>query len=446
MILRLLLLVFTPVFLLSASETESPPNVILILADDMGLGDLASLNGGINRTPHLDSLKSESLWFSKAYSSSPVCAPARAALLTGRFPHRTGAVTLNMEKHPKMSRIKLDEKTMGDVFRANGYTTGLIGKWHSGTGENYHPLSRGFDEFTGFIGHLYVPSYFDFKLDIQRTQTEFKDDYLTDELSERAIQFVRKHRQGPFFLHLAHYAPHRPIEAPEEAIQRYIKAGHSRERATVYAMIEIMDKGIGNLLDELARLELRERTLVIFASDNGPDPLVEERFNLDLRGAKYQVHEGGIRVPLFWNWPGQINPGENKATIDFTDILPTLIELCDLEWEPPLPLDGTSFCEVIIDDVDPPERPRFWQWNRSRPLYSHNAAIRDGNWKMVRPFVTKNYPKGPSELTPLLFNLSHDPAEAEDIADRHPDRAKNMDQLLEAWTIDVERSRVRHED
>ncbi|MEM7011656.1 MAG: sulfatase-like hydrolase/transferase [Verrucomicrobiota bacterium] len=162
------------------------PNVVLILADDMALEDLSSLNSGLSRTPNLDTLKSSSVWLSRAYSASPVCAPARAALLTGRFPHRTGAVTLNMKKHPKLARIQLDETTITDVFRANGYKIGLIGKWHSGLGLEYHPLSRGFDEFEGFIGHLYVPSYFDFKLDIGREIKAFPNRYLTTDLSNRA--------------------------------------------------------------------------------------------------------------------------------------------------------------------------------------------------------------------------------------------------------------------
>lgn len=429
-------------FLIFAAIAQAEkPNVVLILADDMALGDLSSLNGGLSKTPNLDALKSRSVWFHRAYSASPVCAPARAALMTGRYPHRTGAVTLNMEKHPELARIRLNEVTIADVFRANGYKTGLIGKWHSGIGPEYHPLARGFDEFEGFIGHLYVPSYFDYKLDIGRETQAFPNRYLTTDLSNRAVEFVRRRRDGPFFLHLAHYAPHRPIEAPAERIAPYLEAGLDEETATVYAMIEIMDEGIGELLDELKRLQLLEETIVIFASDNGPDPLVAKRFNLDLRGSKYEVHEGGIRVPFFVQWQGRLEPAESEEVISFTDILPTLVELCGLDFEPTNPLDGASFAKALRGEKLE-LRPRFWQWNRAEPRYSHNAAMLDGDWKLVRPFVTKNYPKGDSNLPPMLFNLRDDPAEATDVSTMHQKRAQDMNAALQRWTTSVEHDRT----
>ncbi|MEM9481072.1 MAG: sulfatase-like hydrolase/transferase, partial [Verrucomicrobiota bacterium] len=375
-----------------------PPNVILILADDMALGDMSCFNGGVSRTPNLDRLKEESVWFHQAYSASPVCAPARAALLTGRYPHRTGVVTLNMERFPALTRLKTDEVTMADVFRANGYVTGLIGKWHLGIGRDFHPLSRGFDEFEGFIGHLHVPSYFDYVLDIGGETKAFPDRYLTHDLSERAVKFVQRHREGPFFLHLAHYAPHRPIEAPDDKIQPYLEKGLDEETATVYAMIEVMDEGIGELLEELERLKIAENTIVVFASDNGPDSLVKERFNVDLLGTKYLVNEGGIRVPFMVRWKGQLAPDEVHEMIHFIDVLPTLGELCGLKLPIKMPLDGSSFAPLLRGQEWKGAEYRFWQWNRGLPRYSHNAAVREGDWKLVRPFVTKNMPKGNSKL------------------------------------------------
>lgn len=439
-------LIFSLACFAAPEGAAAPPNVILILADDMALGDLGSLNGGISRTPNLDRLREESVHFVNARSASPVCAPARAALLTGRYPHRTGAVTLNMEKYPELSRIRKDETTMADVFRAGGYATGMIGKWHSGAGPEFHPLSRGFDEFEGFIGHLYVPSYFNFKLDIQRETKAFPGRYLTTELSERAIEFVRRHRDEPFFLHLAHYAPHRPIEAPEERIAPFVEAGLSREIATVYAMIEVMDEGIGDLLEELEALDLAERTLVFFASDNGPDPLVETRFNLALRGSKYEVHEGGIRVPFFVRWSGEFEPAERDDPVHFTDVLPTLAEICGLEGTDGLAIDGTGFAPALRGEpVEYPER-RFWQWNRREPLYSHNAAVQDGKWKLVRPFVTKNLPKGPSDSPPMLFDLVADPGEQVDVSADFPERVERMNSELARWCEEVERDRTRKSD
>ncbi len=420
-----------------------PPNVILVLADDMGLGDLASLNGNLSHTPHLDGLIKNSIWFNQAYSASPVCAPARAALLTGRYAHSTGAVTLNMERFPEMSRIRKDETTLADLFRANGYATGLIGKWHSGMGPDYHPLQRGFDEFAGFVDYLWVPSYFKYSLDIQGQKVSFSDRYLTDDLSQRAIAFVRRHREHPFFLHLAHYAPHRPLGAPEDHIAPFLDKGLDRETATVYAMIEIMDEGIGRLMAELERLGISEHTLVIFASDNGPDPLVPKRFNRGMRGSKYTVYEGGIHVPFLMHWPGRLTPGRRDQVIHFTDVLPTLAELCQLNLPTGLQLDGQCLVPLLEGDADWKAPVRFWQWNRAVPRYSHNAAVRDGHWKLVRPYVTRSIPKAESKRAPTLYDLKTDPAEANDLSHQYPERMARMTRALDAWSQAVEKDRTR---
>jgi hypothetical protein len=211
-------------FAASVAPASEEPNVILILADDLAIGDLSSQNGGRSRTPHLDRLAEGSVRFSQAYSASCVCAPARAALLTGRYPHRTGVVTLNMNRYPELTRPRRDETTIADVLKASGYVTGLVGKWHCGHGTDYHPLRRGFDEFEGFSGSQEL-SYFRYTLDVAGEHVEVRGDYLTNDLSRRAIEFVRRHRNRPFFLHLAHYAPHRPLEAPAELIESYREKG-----------------------------------------------------------------------------------------------------------------------------------------------------------------------------------------------------------------------------
>ena len=187
------------------------PNIILILADDMAPGDFESANGGRSKTPNLERLAGQSVKFSQAYSASCVCAPARAALLTGRYPHRTGVVTLNMNRYPDLTRLRHDETTVAEVLQSDGYATGLIGKWHCGKGTAYGPRRHGFDEFEGFSGSQDL-SYFKYVLQMNDRTIEVTDQYLTDDLSDRAIQFVRRHRDEPFFMHLAHYAPHRPLE------------------------------------------------------------------------------------------------------------------------------------------------------------------------------------------------------------------------------------------
>jgi len=434
----LALLPFAP----AQAQLEQPPNLILILADDMGLGDISLHNGGLNRTPRLDRLVEESAWFSRAYSGSPVCTPSRAALLTGRYPHRTGAVTLNMQRYPELNRLHKSEKTMADVFADNGYATGLVGKWHLGEGPAYHPLQRGFQEFEGFKGYDVEDSYFNYRLDIQGEYQEFSGLYLTDNLTQRAIDFVERHRDGPFFLHLAHYAPHRPLSAPEELIEDYRQQGFNDSTATVYAMIEVMDKGIGELLDALDRLELQENTIVIFASDNGPDPLEGERFNHEMRGTKYTIYEGGIHVPLLVHWPGTVKPGEHDEVIHFTDIFPTLAELCRLKLPNSLKLDGGSIAGLLFDEEISLPQYRFWQWNRGVPYYSHNAAILEGDWKLVRPYVTQRVPDGELVEKPVLYNLKEDPQEQHDLSEKESLRYDIMRVKLEQWCREVEFSRL----
>ncbi len=429
-------------FLAAQTASAAQPNVILILADDLALGDLSFLNGGKTRTPNLDRLFRESVTFTRAYSASPVCAPARAALFTGRYPHRTGCVTLNMEKYPEISRIKLGETTIADLFKAGGYATGLVGKWHSGEGKAYHPTRRGFDEFQGFIGADKVKTYFDYLLEMDGAEERFDSGYLTDDLTDRAIDFVTRHKEHPFFLHLAHYAPHRPLSAPEELVQSYMKAGLDEKIAKVYAMVEVLDLGIGKLLRSLDELGLKENTLVFFASDNGPDPIPGHRFNLNMRGMKYEVHEGGIHVPMAFHWPGTLSPGIRNQVIQFIDILPTLAEFCDVPVPSGLAIDGISFAGVVRDNDGAPERDLYWQWNRKEPLYEHNAALRDGPWKLVRPFITRNIPKPDTEEPPVLYDLSNDPGETIDVASKFPRQFREMRDRLEAWAEEVEKDRL----
>lgn len=423
----------------------TPPNVIVILADDMAIGDLSAFNGGLTRTPNLDRLISQGVWFNHAYSGSPVCAPSRAALLTGRYPHRTGVVSLNMVEEPELTRLHADEATLARVFADQGYRTGLIGKWHTGIGDGDGPMNRGFQEFEGFHGSDKT-AYFDYaiqtsdRLDIPKQK---KDVYLTDELSRRAVAFVRRHAEKPFFLHLAHYAPHRPLEAPQEVIEPYLQQGLDPKAATVYAMVEIMDRGIGDLMQELERLGIRERTIVFFASDNGPDILVPERFNHARRGGKYMVHEGGIHVPMVLSWPGQWPAGSCDETVHFTDLFPTLLELCSLKNGMVKKLDGVSLVPLLTGQGNFVPPMRFWQWNRAHPNYTHNAAMRDGPWKLMKPFVTQNRIQGDAPDAAALYHLGVDPQESANLAEQHPERVKKMKATLETWSREVEADRTR---
>ncbi|MGQ8337455.1 sulfatase-like hydrolase/transferase [Sunxiuqinia sp. A32] len=424
------------------AQDKVTPNVILILADDMGLGDLSSLNNGLSKTPNLDQLKSDGVWFSQAYTSAPVCAPARASMLTGLYPHRTGCVTLNLKRFPELTRIKEGLVTVADVFNMNGYATGLVGKWHCGIGDGYGPLDRGFDEFEGYHG-FNLKTYFDYEFIVQDSVFQVTDNYLTDDISERAIKFVRKHRDEPFFLHIAHSAPHLPLSAPQNKIDYYKAKGFDTNTATVYAMIEIMDRGIGELMSELKHLGLDRKTVVIFSSDNGPAPMSTERFNLDLKGKKYTVYEGGLHVPFIVRWAGAIEAHTCNETIQFTDIFPSLVELCELEIPSKLDLDGGSFIPYLFREAGEMPEYRFWQWNRGVPEYSHNAAVRFGDWKLVYPYVSNGIIFSASDSLPAMYNLKDDPFEQYDLSQKHQRLYEDLFVRLNQWAKEVEYDRIK---
>lgn len=455
----------------------SVPNVLLIVADDMGYGDFSVFNAGRTETPALDRLVSEGVCLTQHYSASPVCAPARAALLTGRYPHRTGAVdTLDGRG---LDRIGLGERTLGDLFTAAGYATGLIGKWHSGAIDpRFHPNRRGFGEFVGFRGGWM--DYYDWTLDVNGRWRQTDGSYLTDVFTAETIDFLRRHRRRPFFCHLAYNAPHFPLQVPAEDAAPFVRPGVYTSAVTnIYGMIRRMDAGIGRILDELDSLGIADNTLVLFTSDNGPQfggqgPWDSTRFNCGFRGCKCNVWEGGIRVPMILRWPDGLegSTGHLDAFVHFTDWLPTLAEAAGIELAPARPLDGHSVLPALRGRPDNTPPRRFWQWNRYRPRREYNAAMRDGDWKLVRPPVgealqitdedgrldreLKAHPDRfddidrtpwpemplPGPHRPRLFHLGEDPLEQNDLADREADRAGRMLRELEAWFEAVEADRI----
>ena len=447
------------------------PNIVLIVADDMGYGDFGCFNGGASHTPTLDQLVSEGTCLTQHYSASPVCAPARASLLTGRYPQRTGAI--DTLEHRGLDRIALGERTLGDVMKSAGYATGLVGKWHNGAfDERYHPNSRGFDEFAGFSGGW--SSYWDWRLDRNGTITKADGRYFTDVLTTEAVDFVRRHKTEAYFLLVAYSAPHYPFEAPDDEVARFAESEKfTAGVAAIYAMVHRMDAGIGAILDEVD-----DDTLVMFTSDNGPQfsgsgDYATHRFNCGFKGAKGLVYEGGVRLPMVLRWPNGIAAaGQRDELVHFNDWLPTLAAVAGADVTE-LELDGVNALPLLQGDAADVPDVRFWQWNRYTPIVDGNAAMRDGNWKLVRPAIaaamevtprdlmldidSKNRPdeyaaildepEPQRDLTVApapsqLFDIAADPAEEHDLAAARPERVQRMEAALARWFEEVERDRL----
>lgn len=463
------------------------PNIVLMVADDMGYGDFGLYSEGRVHTPALDELASQGIRLTQHYAGSAVCSPSRAALLTGRYPIRTGAVT--PQEVLGNDRIALDEVTIADSFKAAGYATGMVGKWHNGALDpRFHPNARGFDEFAGFRGGW--ADYYKWNLDRNGTLEKSDGRYLTDVLADEAVSFVERHQDEPFFLMITWNAPHSPLQAPKDVTQRYIDAGFERGIALIYAMIEVMDRGIAKVRESLRSTGIEDDTLLMFTSDNGPAfshrfdqvptgvSLDGSRFNNGFAGAKGSVHEGGIRIPMIARWANGLPQDiEINDQICFTDWLPTLLSLTGNAHIGAKQVDGHDVSSVLQGE-SPTEQPRrFWQWNVDTPIGVTNAAIRHGDWKLVRPALdisfaseadkqladdyvekdieykyhpenfseTFNWPEPkkivPNPPPPELYDLSQDPGESNDVASANPKIASKMLVELESWFEEVEAER-----
>lgn len=452
------------------------PNIVLILVDDMGYGDFSLFNNGLSSTHRLDSLIKESVCLTQAYTASPVCNPSRAALMTGRYPHRTGSI--DTLEYRGLERLSLRERTLADVLKQSGYATGLVGKWHLGSYDpRYHPNQRGFDEAICFRGGMH--DYFNWRLEYNQQVVRADGRYLTDLWADEAVEFIQRHSKEPFFLHVTFNAPHTPLEAPYEEIQPFMESGKFNTGVSIlYGMLHRLDRAVERILECLDKNGLTEDTLVVFSSDNGPQFGGEgdhdlTRFNCHFNGAKGNVYEGGIRVPMLVRYPqGGLGGGvEISEMIHFTDWYPTILSLVGVRASSHLPLDGIDVSDVLHGKSDSIEPTRFWQWNRYTPLVTCNAAVRDGDWKLVRPwqpgagdvpdvhwlwvsmygpeyFIENGYINEPDPklevgepLKPELYNIATDPLEQKNLAALHPQRVSNMLVQLENWFEEVEKER-----
>jgi len=460
----------------------SRPNVVLIVADDMGYGDIASLGNPEVQTPVLDRLSNEGLILSQHYAGSAVCAPSRAALITGRYPHRTGAI--DTLEGRGLDRLSLDEMTMGDAFGRLGYVTGLVGKWHLGSLDSrFHPNKRGYDYFSGFHGGW--QDYWKWNLDTNGSIHKADGRYLTDVFTEEAVNFIHRNAKNPFFLNVAYSAPHFPFQVPDEDSKEFIDKGKfTKAVSLIYGMIKRMDEGIGRILESLDREGLTENTIIVFTSDNGPQfggqgEMDSTRHNGFLAGCKSVVLEGGIRVPALLRWPAGFEGKRTiNETIHFIDWFPTLLSLAGGGVKSNKAIDGQDMSAALLDDkgsINPhrvwESRQLFWQYNRYDPIPRCNAAMRDGPWKLVYPPIPeamlvgrkdiamdgrlKSEPEAFTDIRkdpmpdrklsspkdPALFNISEDPYEKNDLASTQPDRVSAMQRELDRWFEDIERER-----
>ena len=444
------------------------PNILLIVADDMGCCDLGCMGNKIVKTPNIDSLAGEGLMLTQHYSASPMCAPARAALQTGKYPYRVG--TLDVACHRGYDRIAPDEVLMPQIFNENGYATGLIGKWHNGSGPSqFHPCKRGYDEFIGYrSGSI---DYFDWELEYTYSQPYIRKgkEYITDVFTDEAVKFIKKYKDGPFFLQLAYSAPHRPLEAPEEDIEEFRNIeGVTPGVAVVYAMIKKLDEGVGKVLAAIKELGLEKDTIVLFVSDNGPDfvcrnglsPLRDPGFN----GHKGDVLEGGIRVPGIIKWPRRIKAGtRSHEIVHFIDWMPTLLSASCIGTYKDTDMDGRDISDVLFGGEHEKREILYWQWSRYRSVEKSNAAVRVGRWKLYYPPAPNSlkayeaegvYDKEVYRKTfkilkedlreetgapykPMLFDLEEDPGEQRNLSGEYPDLAGKMADMLKRWYGEV---------
>jgi arylsulfatase A-like enzyme len=394
---------------------NGPPNIVAILTDDQGWGDL-SLHGNINlSTPHIDSIARDGALFERFFVCA-VCAPTRAEFLTGRYYPRTGVrgVTRGAE------RINLDEKTIGDTFKAAGYATGAFGKWHNGSQHPYHPNARGFDEFYGFTsghwGHYFAPEM------EHNGRLVQGNGYIVDDLTDHALRFIRENRNQPFFCYVPYNTPHSPMQVPDRFFDGF--AGIDLEmrnrnpeledlamtRAAL-AMCENIDWNVGRVLAALDELGVSDNTIVLYFSDNGPNSW---RWNGGMKGRKGSIDEGGLRVPFLIRWPARIQAGKRVSEVGGAiDLLPTLAEMAGIEVASPTPLDGVSLCPLLYGaGIGWPDRLIF-------SIQRDRVSVRSRRYRL--------------DAEGRLFDMDADPGQDRDIVEERPVVAARLKHAADEW-------------
>jgi len=422
-----------------AAATPPRPNVVFILADDLGYGDLGAYGATDLATPSIDRLAREGLRFTDHYAAGNTCSPSRAALLTGRYPPRTGIHAVLFHDAP--GGLPASEITIPELLREAGYRTAMVGKWHLGTANEHLPLRHGFDEFFGVLLANDEKNFFVHDGD-RRLAKPVDQSRLIRRYTDRALDFLDRaaREDAPFFLYLAHNAPHVPLH-PGEGF-----AGRSR-RGTYGDVVEELDASVGELMAKLAALGLDRETLVVFTSDNGPWLAMRDGGGSAgaLRGGKTSTFEGGHRVPAIAHWPATIPPGRvARAPVDMMDWLPTFAELAGVPLPRDRPIDGRSLARVLEGSGERAEAPFFYF---RLPIWDPHArvgAVRDGRWKLAR--ARRGYPRLLEPLMrtelyghgTLLFDLESDPGERHDVSGAHPEVVTRLEREIEAFEATLE--------
>ena len=428
----------------SATAQGRAPNIVVIVADDLGYADLGVHGAKDIPTPHLDALAAGSTRFTDAYVSGPFCSPTRAGLMTGKYPQRFGYEFNLVGQFAATFGLPVEERTMADRLKAAGYRTALFGKWHLGSAPGFHPLERGFDEFFGFLGgqHNYMGATPGDSISlIEGHASVHEKAYLTDALADRAVDFVKRQRARPFFLYLAFNAVHLPMHATDKYLARFSHIADTQRR-TYAAMLSAMDDGVGKTMAALRAERLEENTLIFFFSDNGGPTIyggINGSSNAPLRGSKRQTWEGGIRVPFFIRWKGRLPEGRvDSRPIIQLDVLPTALAAARVTPEADWKFDGVNLLPFLTNRLtDIPHDALYWRLGAM-------VALRQGDWKLV------SMHDGPprEEPSPLgdvsqaeLYNLKNDIGETRNLAAQNPEKVKEMAGVWLAWSARMAKPR-----
>lgn len=445
-----------------AATAGNRPNIVFILADDLGWADLPLYGNRFNEAPRLTRLAEEGIRFTDAYAAAPVCSPTRASIMSGQYPARVGVFEFIPGHWRPFEKVTVPTNrtqylpaeivTMAEALKTAGYATGFFGKWHLGYGKDHHPSTQGFDEAN--VGQGYYTTRFD------PPRQDSAEKIMAERLADFGIDFIERNKARPFFLFLSHWDVHVQFDAEQARIEKFLKkppvVGYPCH-AIYAAMIEQLDHSVGRVVDKLDALGLRDNTLVVFFSDNGGQisndryPGVQEAkmpvalpsrqdiyrgtprayiatSNAPLRGEKGMLYEGGIREPLIMTWPGRIKPGRLSQTpVTSVDFYPTFLDVAGAQKPEGQVLDGTSILPDMLNGQGPTDRALYWHY----PVYHHHvpaSAVRKDDWKLVQDLVTGNIE---------LYNLATDIGETTDLSGVFPDKAQELHGLLKQWQTNV---------